>query len=228
MVIPGAAIFYAASHVPAGVLSITVGIVPILTFAASAFFGLERYAVGRIAGVFLGALAVVLLVGPQGSLPDPAQLPWVFIGLVSAVSYATLNIVLALRAPPGANPLMLTCGMFVVASVLMVPVVYVTGAFVPFAWPWTTLEWSLLGLGVVNAIAYPLYFWLVDHAGPVFGSLAANMVTLFGVIWGIVIFFEQNSIWVWLSFATLMVALLLVTPRGRTTPATNIRLDVTR
>jgi len=164
------------------VLSITVGTVPILTFAASAFFGLERFAVGRIAGVFLGALAVVLLVGPQGSLPDSRATAWVFIGLVSAVSYATLNIVLALRALPSANPLMLTCGMFVVASVLMMPVVYVTGAFVPFAWPWTTLEWSLLGLGVVKAVACLLYFWLVDHAALVFGSLAANMMTLIGVI----------------------------------------------
>src|SRR5262249_10098603 len=129
--------------------------------------------------------------------------------------YTTLNIVIVLMAPPGANSLMLTCGMFLMASILMVPVVYVTGAFVPFGWPWSVIEWSLVGLGIVNAIAYPLYFWLVDHAGPVFGSLAANMVTLFGVIWGILIFSEQNSIWVWLSFATLMIALALVTPRKR-------------
>ena len=215
MVLPGAAIFYAAAHVPAGVLSITVGIVPILTLAASAFFGLEKLAIGRIAGVVLGALAVVLLVGPQGSLPDPAQLPWVLIGFVAAVSYTTLNIVITLMAPPGANSLMLTCGMFVAASILMVPVIYLTGSMVPFGWPFGVTEWSLIGLGVVNAVAYPLYFWLVNHAGPVFGSLAANMVTLFGVVRGILIFSEQNSVWVWLSFATLMVALALVTPRRR-------------
>jgi hypothetical protein len=45
------------------------------------------------------------------------------------------------------------------------------------------------------------------------------MVTLFGVFWGILIFSEQNSIWVWLSFATIMVALAMVAPRGRTTVA---------
>jgi drug/metabolite transporter (DMT)-like permease len=219
MVIPGAAFFYAAAHVPAGVLSITVGTVPIMTFVAAAFVGLEKPAPGRVFGVVLGTLAVVLLVAPEGSLPDPTQVPWMFLGFVAAACYAALSLVLALKAPPGASSLMLTCGMFIAASLLMVPILYVTGSFVPFGWPWGIVEWSLLGLGAVNAVAYTLYFTLVDRAGPVFGSFTANMVTLFGVLWGIVIFSEQNSIWVWLSFATIMTALAMVAPRGRATVA---------
>src|SRR5262245_52396930 len=112
---------------------------------------------------------------------------------------------------------MLTCGMFVVASFVMVPILYLTGSFVPFGWPLGIVEWSLLGLGAVNAVAYTLYFMLVDRTGPVFSSFTANMVTLFGVLWGIVIFSEQNSIWVWLSFATIMIALTMVAPRRRAT-----------
>jgi drug/metabolite transporter (DMT)-like permease len=219
MVIPSIAFFYAAAHVPAGVLSITVGIIPILTFVASAFAGLEKFAAGRVFGVFLGTLAVVLLVAPEGSLPDPAQLPWVLLGFASAACYTVFNLFLALKAPPGANSLMLTCGMFVAATLLMVPLVLATGSFAPFGWPWGMVEWSLFGLGVINAVAFTLYFLLVDHAGPVFSSLTANMVTLFGVFWGIVIFSEENSIWVWLSFATIMIALGLVAPRGRASEA---------
>jgi drug/metabolite transporter (DMT)-like permease len=101
----------------------------------------------------------------------------------------------------------------------MVTILYATGSFVPLAWPWGIVEWSLLGLGAVNAVAYTLYFILIDRAGPVFGSFTANMVTLFGVLWGIVIFSEQNSIWVWLSFATIMIALTMVAPRGTATVA---------
>ncbi len=219
MVIPGAAFFYAAAHVPAGVLSITVGVVPIMTFVASAFLSLEKFALGRVFGVVLGTLAVVFLVVPEGSLPDPAQMPWVFLGFVAAACYAALSLVLALNAPPEANSMMLTTGMFVAASFLMVPILYVTGSFAPFGWPLGVLEWSFLGLGAVNAVAWALYFMLVDRAGPVFSSFTGNMVTLFGVFWGIVIFSEQNSIWVWLSFATIMIALAMVAPRGRERPA---------
>jgi drug/metabolite transporter (DMT)-like permease len=219
MVIPGAAFFYAAAHVPAGVLSITIGMVPILTYIASTFLGLEKFAMGRIFGVILGAFAVVLLVAPESSLPDPGQLPWAFLGFVAAVCYAALGIVLALAAPRGANSLMLTCGMFVVGSLVMMPILYMTDSFVPFGWPLGVVEWSLLGLGAVNAVAYTLYFILVDRAGPVFTSFTANMVTLFGVLWGIVIFSERNSIWVWLSFATKMIAMAMVAPRAKATVA---------
>jgi drug/metabolite transporter (DMT)-like permease len=219
MVIPGAAFFYAAAHVPAGVLSITIGMVPILTYIASTFLGLEKFAMGRIFGVILGAFAVVLLVAPESSLPDPGQLPWAFLGFVAAVCYAALGIVLALAAPRGANSLMLTCGMFVVGSLVMMPILYMTDSFVPFGWPLGVVEWSLLGLGAVNAVAYTLYFILVDRAGPVFTSFTANMVTLFGVLWRIVIFSERNSIWVWLSFATIMIAMAMVAPRAKATVA---------
>ena len=91
MVIPGAAFFYAAAHVPAGVLSITIGMVPILTYIASAFFGLEKFAMGRVFGVVLGTLAVVLLIAPQSSLPDPGQLPWAVLGFAAAACYAALG-----------------------------------------------------------------------------------------------------------------------------------------
>ena len=76
----------------------------------------------------------------------------------------------------------------------------------------------MLSLGVIAACAFTMYFRLIETAGAVFTSQTANLVTLFGVVWGIVIFGEQNSIWVWLSFVTMMVALALVAPRK--TPAT--------
>jgi drug/metabolite transporter (DMT)-like permease len=107
----------------------------------------------------------------------------------------------------------------------MAPLLYATGSFVPLGWPWGPVEWSLFGLGAVNAVAYTLFFLLVGRAGAVFSSFAANIVTLFGVFWGIVIFAERNSIWVWLSFATIMVALTLVAPRGR---AAVVELDAPR
>jgi drug/metabolite transporter (DMT)-like permease len=64
-VVPAILFYYAASRVPAGVLSITVTLGPILTFLFAALMGLERFASHRVLGVGCGAVAVVLLVGPQ-------------------------------------------------------------------------------------------------------------------------------------------------------------------
>lgn len=103
IVVPGAVFFYAAAHAPAGILSITVAMVPILTFLASALLGREIFVLGRVAGVCLGTLAIVLLVGPDQSLPDPAQLPWVLLCLAAPVCYAALNVMLDYWVPEGAT-----------------------------------------------------------------------------------------------------------------------------
>jgi drug/metabolite transporter (DMT)-like permease len=157
-------------------------------------------------------LSIILLVAPTESLPDPAQLPWVLLAFASCASYAALSIMLALWKPAGSGTLASASGMFCAAGLIMAPLAAATGSFGVFQPPWTVISLSLLGLGIINAFAYAAFFRLVEQAGPVFTSQTGNLVTLFGVGWGILIFGERHSIWVWLSFATMMVALALVRP----------------
>ena len=213
MVVPNAVFFYAAAHVPAGILSISLAVVPLITFGVSAALRLERLALGRIAGVCLGIVAILLLVGPEQSLPDPAQLPWVLLCVLAAGCYAGFNVMVSLWRPRGAASFTTTTALFAAAAVQLIPVMAATDSFVLPGWPWTEVEWSLLGLGLINAVAFSLFVYLIETAGPVFTSQTANLVTLFGVLWGIVIFGEQNSAWVWLSLATMMLAIAMVTPR---------------
>ncbi len=213
MVVPNAVFFFAAAHVPAGILSISLAVNPLITFLAAAALGLERLAPDRVAGVILGIVAIVLLVGPQQSLPDPAQLPWVLACVAAAACYAAFNVMVSLWRPRGAASFTTTTALFVMAAIQLIPVMAATDSFDLPGWPWTGVEWSLLGLGLINAIAFSLFVYLIETAGPVFTSQTANLVTLFGVLWGIVIFGEQNSTWVWLSLATMMLAIALVSPR---------------
>lgn len=215
MVLPCVIFFYAAAHVAAGVLSISLAFTPVLTFIISASIGLDTLAPTRLLGVALGTLSIVLLVVPQQSLPDPAQLPWLLFSLAAAVPYGALNVMMAKWKPLGVTPFSATAGMFLAASLIMVPVMHATDTFVAFTWPWGDVEWALFGLGVINAIGYSLKFHLIDAAGPVFTSMTTNLVTLFGVFWGIVIFGEQHSAWIWLSLAAMMAALALVRPRSK-------------
>ena len=173
------------------------------------------FILARVAGILLGTGAIILLVGPEQSLPDPAQVPWVLFCLLAPVCYAALNIMLDCWTPRGATPFTTTVGMFVASAVVMIPILYVTSTFVSLGWPWEAVEWSMFGLGFIAAVAFSMYFHLIETAGPVFASQTANLVTLFGVVWGIAIFGEQNSTWVWLSLATMMVALALVAPRQK-------------
>lgn len=212
-IIPGVLFFYAASRVSPGVLSITVATVPLMTFAAAAVIGVEKFQVGRVLGVICGMLSIFLLVGPEESLPDSSALPWVLAALVAAACYATENLIVALRMPVGVSAFTVACGMFIAASAITTPLVFLTGTFVPLAWPWGAVEWSIVGMATISVIAYSLFIFLISHAGPVFASQTAYVVTFSGVFWGIVIFDEQHSAWIWASLVVMLGALALVTPR---------------
>ena len=211
-IIPGVIFYYAASRVSPGVLSITIATVPLMTFAAAATFGIERFRVGRVLGVVFGVLSIVLLVGPEESLPDPSAIPWVLAALASAVCYSAENLLVALRMPTGASPVTIAGGMFLAATIIMTPVVFLTGTFVPLIWPWGAVEWAIIGISTLSVTAYSLFIFLIAHAGPVFASQTAYVVTFSGVFWGVLIFNEQHSTWIWASLVVMLGALALVTP----------------
>ena len=208
-------IYYAASHLSAGVLSITVTVGPILTFLFSVFFGLERFASVRMLGVVFGVLAVALLVVPEASLPDSSVAPWVLLACVPGLCYALENMVLTFHLPKGVSPFMITCGNYLVSATVLVLVVVATDSFVPLAWPWGTVEWSIVGMAAINALGYGLFIYLITYAGAVFSTQVAYLITISGVAWGILIFDEQHSVWVWLSLAFILVGLTLIRPRKR-------------
>lgn len=212
-VVPGVIFYAAARHVPAGVLSISVTLVPILTVFLAVVLRVERLALSRMAGLLCGTVAVILLVVPEQSLPNAAAVPWVLLACLASACYAAENLVIALRMPESANPFMVACGMHLVASVILVPVVLATDSFVALAWPWDEVAWAIIGLSVVNATAYSLFIYLVHRAGPVFASQVAYVVTLSGVLWGMAIFGEVHSAWVWLSLVVMLVGLAMVTPK---------------
>jgi len=213
VVIPAVAIYYAASRLPAGVLAITVTVGPILTFLFLALCGRERLASIRVLGVLFGLLAVVLLVAPETTLPDRSAVPWVLLACLPGLCYASENVILTFYMPDGASPFMITCGNYLVAAIVLLSVALATGSFVPLAWPWSLVEWSIAGMAVINAVAYGLFIYLIGYAGAVFATQAAYLVTLSGVAWGIVIFNEQHAIWVWLSLASMLIGLALVRPQ---------------
>lgn len=212
-IVPSVLFYYAASRVSPGVLSITIATVPLMTFVAAAAFGIERIQVGRVLGVVFGILSIVLLVGPEESLPDPSVVPWVFAALVAAACYSAENLLIALRMPTDVSPFMVAGGMFIAASVIATPTVIVTGTFVPLAWPWGPVEWSIIAMSSISVVAYSLFIYLVAHAGPVFASQTAYVVTFSGVFWAVMIFDEQHSTWIWASLTIMLAALALVTPR---------------
>lgn len=213
--VPNSLYYFAAPHVDAGVLSITVTLIPMVTYAVALALGSEVRSIVRLSGVICGAVAILMLVLPENSLPSRDAIPWLLLACVSAVCYALENIYLSRPSQQGLGPVSTACGMNLMAAALILPVSLATGqAFMP-AFPFGTLEWTIIGLGIINAMAYTTFIAVIGMAGPVFASQTGYVVTLAGVFWGMALFGEQHSVWVWGSLVTMLVGMSLVTPRRR-------------
>jgi len=212
--LPSSVFFLAAPHLQAGVISITIATVPMLTFLLAFLIRYDPFSWLRLFGVMLGAAAIVLLIAPETSLPDPAMAPWVAVALIGSFAYAAENMVIALKMPEGLDAVTVLTGMQIAAAAMMLPIALLTDQFflTPLG-PWGPAEWSILAMASINVVAYALFVALINQAGPVFASQMGYVVTIAGVLWGMAIYDEGHSVWVWTALAIMMVGLALVKPR---------------
>jgi len=213
--IPSVCFYYAASKIPAGVLAITVTLVPILTYAFATALQLEKIVAKRILGILLGALAILFLVVPETSLPDRSSVIWILVACISSICYAAENIVLALRNLGDVGPIRMACGMSLIGALLLGIVGILTNNIFTIAIPFNQLSWTIFALAIINVTAYTLFIFTISQSGPLFASQVGYLVTLSGIFWGILLFGENNSIWVWVSLVTMLIGLAFVSPREK-------------
>ena len=212
---PNLAYYYAAPHLSAGVLSITVSTVPLITYAIMLVLHYESVISKRVFGIVLGMIAILLLVLPEQDVNSGDANLWILLALLSAVLYSVENVFIGHGVDHTIDVRELLCGSNLVAILLQFPLAIGLGVAEPVSWLLTVPGLALAGLALGSSIAYAMFFYTIKSSGAVFASQCAYIVTLSGVFWGIVIFAEEHSIWVWSSVAVLMTGLMLVTPNKK-------------
>ncbi len=210
IVAPSAAIYFAASHAPAGVLSMLVTSVPIITYGLALAMRLETFNWLRVAGVALGFCAVMLIIGPRASLPAPGMAGWVLVAFIGPACYAGSNVFVARFRPPASDSSALAAGMLMSAAALVAPLALVTGTTHMVGPPWDAVDLAVLGLPVITGVAHIFLFELIHTTGPVFFSQVGYVVTVAGVLWGMLLFGERHSPWIWAALALMFAGLALV------------------
>jgi drug/metabolite transporter (DMT)-like permease len=213
--IPGTLFFYAASHVPAGILAITIALVPMITYIVTWALRIDKFQIRRFSGICLGFCAILLLSVPEGSLPGPGMVKWVMLCLVASVFYAIEGIYLEVKVPAQTDSIALLCASLFTSAIIMLPIIYLQDAFVALTYPLGDLEWILIAIALVSSSAYAVFIYTVKLSGAVFATMAGYIITLSGVFWGILFFQETHSNWVWASLVLMLAGMALVTPRER-------------
>jgi len=215
MALPQWASFTGTTHLPAGIMSILLSLVPILALPLALALRTERFSAPRLLGVGLGAAAVVVLAAPVGpgggALPEPGLWVWVLVGALAPFFYAIEGAwVAGSRVPAG--PLQVLWAGSVVALLALVPLnLTLGGALVPATLGWPEL--AILFAGLLSLCAYAVYILLLRRCGAVFGAQVGYVVTGAGVVFAMSILGERYPPVVWLALAMLFAGLSLVQPR---------------
>ena len=201
----------AAPRVPAGAVALTLTLSPILTYAFSVLFRLDRVRLLRAAGILLGLAGILVVLAPGTGLPDPAMAPWLLLAFGAPVCFAFGSVTVVFLRPAGSKPIPLTCGISLASALLMLPVMAAAGSWWVFDGTMTGGDWSVLGAGAITACFFVLGLEIIRMAGPVFFSTNGYIGPLAGMGWAALYFGEVPSPWIGAAVALLFAGLFLVT-----------------
>lgn len=214
LALPYSILAYVAPKVPSGVLALGLTLVPIMVYALALAFRIDRLRLARLLGLLLGFAGVLLVLLPRTSLPEPEMVGWVALGLVAPLCYALNAVIIALMSPPATGALPLGFGLLFSSAVYAGVAMIVTGEYWAFPAPFSEGDWATIAAMANNALTYVLIFVIIQRAGPVVFSTSNYIATLAGIGFGIWLFGDRPSVWIWAALVLMCVGLFLVNFAG--------------
>ena len=203
--IPFSLIAAAEINLTASLAAILNSTTVLFTAVVAAAWAGEALTTRKVIGVISGIVGVAVLVGW-----DPIALNGVVLLSVGAMLGASLSYaagaVYIKRTFAGTPPLAMAIGQQTAAAALLLPLAAVS---LPDEGPSMAVALCVLGLTLLStAVAYLLYFRLIESVGPTSTVTVTLLVPVFGLLFGILILNEPFG---WGTLAGLAVILASVT-----------------
>jgi drug/metabolite transporter (DMT)-like permease len=201
--VPYTLITWAEIHIDSGLAAIVNALMPLFTvLLAHLFTGDERLSWMKIVGIFLGFLGVVALIGPA-ALKGLGKDVIAQLAVMAAAGCYAIAIIYGRRLK-GITPLVSATGQLFCAAFLTLPMVLVFDA------PWA-LSPSFISVAALTclsllgtALAYLLYYHLLQRIGSTNLSLVTYLLPITGVFWGASLLGERLH---WSAFLALGIIL---------------------
>ncbi len=224
-VVPNSASYAAAVHLPSGILSLVLSLVPMFAFPVALALGNDSFRWSRLAGLSLGLGGVALIALPQSSLPDPRMAAYLPLALVAPFLYALEGNYVARWGTAGLDPVQVLAGASLAGAAVALPLALFSGHWIDPRPPWGAPDAAVVILSAIHAAVYTGYVWLVGRAGAVFAAQVSYLVTGCGLLWAMALLSERYSLWIWAALALMFAGLFLVQPRPRTPLAATVPLQ---
>jgi drug/metabolite transporter (DMT)-like permease len=185
--------FWGQQSLDSGYASILNATTPLWGVIAAHFLTSdERLTPARMLGVLTGFAGIIVMVGPTAMKGLSGNLLAQTVCLISTLFYSFAAIYSRRLTSSGMTPITIATGQTAMAALFMLPVVLIVDQ--PWTLPVPSLASTLAGLALAllsTALAYILYFRLIEKAGASNAQLVAFLMPVLAVTLGIVFLGER-------------------------------------
>ena len=202
MVGPWYLISSAQKDISSGLAGLLVATVPIwATIFASMTGDKTVWHSTRLFGLVFGFAGLVALVGIE-SLTGNSSITAIFMVLLASILYASAVTMITTKMP-GVSGVALNGVAMAIAALFFAPFAYTQ-------WPTGAIPqnaiWSVIGLGVLcTALAFGIFFKVIDEIGAARASLVTYVNTAFAVLLGILILSEPLTLGIMVGLPMVLV-----------------------
>ncbi|RDV07075.1 EamA family transporter [Sphingorhabdus pulchriflava] len=187
--------FWGQQYLDSGYASILNATTPLWGVITAHFLTIDEKATpARIIGVLIGMAGIVVMVGPEAMKGLSNNLLAQIACIISTIFYSFAAIYGRRLSQTELTPMAVATGQTMMAALMMVPIVAVMDQ------PWTMavprVDSTLAGVTLAifsTALAYTLYFRLIDRSGASNAQLVAFLMPILAVILGIAFLGESLS-----------------------------------
>jgi drug/metabolite transporter (DMT)-like permease len=206
--IPFTLIATAELYLTAGLAATLNATSPLFGAVVAAIWINEALTKKKVIGLALGLLGVSILVGWS---PFPFSLTLaisVAASLAAAACYGIGGVYTKVYMQGASSKAVATCSQLGAALVLL-PLTFVAPSRHA---PTPIVLLAVIALALLcTAVAYLLYFWLIEHAGPTRALTVTFLAPIFGVLWGTVLLSEPLSLSTFIGFGIILLGTGFVT-----------------
>jgi drug/metabolite transporter (DMT)-like permease len=206
--VPFSLISAAETHLTASLAAILNSTTVMFTAIVAAVWMGDALTARKAIGIVLGIVGVSVLVGW-----DPLPLNGIVLLAVAAMLLASLSYALgatyAKQSFSGIPPVGMALGQLGGAVALLLPLAVVS---LPERAPSTVVTFSMLGLAFLStAVAYLIYFRLIENVGPTSTVTVTLLVPVFGLLFGVLLLEEPFGPGTLAGLGIILTSVVLIT-----------------
>lgn len=211
--IPFSLLFWSQTHISSGLAAIFNASVPVFTVLIAHFTTRdEPFSLGKLVGVLLGVMGVVIMIGADLQAEASAQVIWAMLACVAAaLSYGVASVYGRRFQRLKVEPLVVAFGQ-VSASALLMWLLLLSLGYSLQVQHWTlSTGWSVLALALLStALAYVIFFRILAKGGATNISLVTLLIPVSAIVLGVLFLDERlasSHVWGMLIIFAGLVAI---------------------